>query len=419
MTRLRSTGQQPLGPGADCESSIRTLEFFRATLKDSTVGEGYTSGVLLLKITVVLSSLRAEGTPRLVLAMCEQWRKRGVIPIILTLFSEPPDLAADFRAADIEVICLRWRPRGWSRYLNLAYAVAVLCREREVTGVISMPLGWHAFVAIGAWASGVPTVAHAGNAPSAAWTRSWILFWIEVQLGRPFTRKIICCSEYVLRCVSRAFWLRPAETISIPNGIDPTAWEAPNVMESKSSIFRIVMVGTLEKHKDQATLIDAMPQIISGARAAGREAQLVLVGDGTLRQSLEGLVQEQSISSAVTFVGSATNINEFLHSAHLFVFSTTAQEGQGIALLEAMAAGLPVVASDVGACREVLDNGACGLLVPPKDVSALANAVLSILDCPDHAREMVARAKQRVRKNYDVQVTASRYLSAIDSRQLY
>ncbi len=78
----------------------------------------------------------------------------------------------------------------------------------------------------------------------------------------------------------------------------------------------------------------------------------------------------------------------------VFVFSTTAEEGLGIALIEAMAAGVPVVASDVPACREVLDNGALGVLVPPGDAAALAAAIAGVLALPKAAAERAAAARK-------------------------
>jgi len=93
----------------------------------------------------------------------------------------------------------------------------------------------------------------------------------------------------------------------------------------------------------------------------------------------------------------------------LFVFSTTPEEGQGIALIEAMAAGVPVVASDVGACREVLDDGTLGLLVPPSDPKTLAEAILAVLRDPEAARERAARARDKAFREFDITAMARAY----------
>src|SRR5204863_7697125 len=93
----------------------------------------------------------------------------------------------------------------------------------------------------------------------------------------------------------------------------------------------------------------------------------------------------------------------------VFVFSTTNAEGFGIALAEAMAVGLPVVASDVPACREVLDGGRGGRLVPPKDGPALAGAILGLLADGAGARALGEAAAELARARFDVTDCARKY----------
>jgi glycosyltransferase involved in cell wall biosynthesis len=132
------------------------------------------------------------------------------------------------------------------------------------------------------------------------------------------------------------------------------------------------MVATLERHKDHATLLRAVPTILE-QRPGFR---LRLIGDGSLRMDLEYLTHTLGIADVVEFFGTRRDVAELLGKADLFVFSTTAQEGLGTVLVEALAAGLPVVASDVPACRELLRDGEFGQLVLPADPGALAKAVI-------------------------------------------
>ena len=104
------------------------------------------------------------------------------------------------------------------------------------------------------------------------------------------------------------------------------------------------------------------------------------------------------MSATVRRLGFAAGSPERIDRARSeFVFATTPDEGLGIALIEAMAAGVPVVASDVGACREVLDDGALGLLVPPGDPVALADAIERVRDDPRRGRTRGAGAPQGLR----------------------
>lgn len=141
---------------------------------------------------------------------------------------------------------------------------------------------------------------------------------------------------------------------------------------------RLVMVATLEGHKDHDTLLRAMPAVI----AAVPGVHLSLAGNGSLRPRLEALARSLGIDGRVDFLGSCADVPTLLGGCDLFVFSTTREEGLGTVLIEALAAGLPVVASDVPACRELLEEGRWGVLVNPGDPAALAQAVIRRLGEP-------------------------------------
>ncbi len=123
------------------------------------------------------------------------------------------------------------------------------------------------------------------------------------------------------------------------------------------------------------------------------EFRLRLVGDGRLRIDLEALARKLEIDKKVEFLGSRNDVPELLGSADIFIFSAR-QEGLGSVLLEAMAAGLPIIATDVPACRELLEEGGYGTLVRRNDPDALARAITGVLDVkPDVARgEIYARS---------------------------
>jgi glycosyltransferase involved in cell wall biosynthesis len=149
------------------------------------------------------------------------------------------------------------------------------------------------------------------------------------------------------------------------------------------------MVATLERHKDHATLLRAVPAIT----ARMPDFELWLVGEGSLRGELESLIRELNIVASVRLLGRRTDVGELLGQADVFVLSTTRQEGLGSVLIEALAAGLPVVASDVPACREMLAGGRWGRLIPPGDSQALAEAIHSALMSPtSHEDRQIAAA---------------------------
>jgi glycosyltransferase involved in cell wall biosynthesis len=192
---------------------------------------------------------------------------------------------------------------------------------------------------------------------------------------------MICCSHYVAGEFARS----PgsfASVLCVVYNCAPVLSireEAANARaQRKDHRPRLIMVATLELHKDHATLLKAMAAVVR----AVPEAQLWLAGDGSQRHRLESLGASLGLAATVTFLGSRRDVPALLGQSDVFVFSTTTQEGLGTVLIEALAAGLPIVASDVPACRETLAGGRWGVLVPPADPEALAAALIASLQTP-------------------------------------
>ncbi len=150
------------------------------------------------------------------------------------------------------------------------------------------------------------------------------------------------------------------------------------------------MVATLESHKDHATLIRAAGLL----RDKDFRIEILLVGAGSLEVSLRAQAAELDVGAMVTFVGARRDVPEILGSCDVFVLSTTPDEGRPGVIMEALAAGLPIVASDVEPLREVLENGRWGKLVPAGDPAALAEALVTAAKgCgPDAMRMAECRA---------------------------
>jgi glycosyltransferase involved in cell wall biosynthesis len=165
------------------------------------------------------------------------------------------------------------------------------------------------------------------------------------------------------------------------------------------------MVGRLDDGKDHETLFSA----IGDLRGRNIPVRLKIAGDGARRDALEARAVMSGLQEKIDFLGPRSDIPELLAQADVFAFSVRPEEGLGIALVEAMAAGVPVVASDVGACREVLDNGTCGLLVEPGNATALADGIERLLRDRSLAGELARRARARVEAVYDRRVMARRY----------
>ncbi len=147
----------------------------------------------LQRVLIVLTSLVAEGCPQLALQLARHWQQQGLQVELLCLQDQPTDLRSEFEAVGIPIHTYELG-NGHARYARLISFSYRLCRRQKPKAVLSFPLGWHAFIAIGARLAGVRRFcAHVGNLPPV-WTGSaFRKFRLLVQIGRPFTDRLLCC----------------------------------------------------------------------------------------------------------------------------------------------------------------------------------------------------------------------------------
>ncbi len=159
----------------------------------------------------------------------------------------------------------------------------------------------------------------------------------------------------------------------------------------------LVNVGALVPHKGQKFLIEAMAAV----RRRVPDAQLVIFGEGELRASLETQIRERDLQKHVVLAGFREDVLSLTKSATLFVMSSVT-EGLGSTVLDAMAMGHAVVGTRAGGIPEAVDDGVTGLLVPPGDADALAEALIALLGDPVRRRRMGDAGRARVRAEFGV-----------------
>ena len=204
----------------------------------------------------------------------------------------------------------------------------------------------------------------------------------------------------------------PARRVAVLyNGIDVDAFAASSDratarrdMGAREGEFVILQVARLDYLKDHATAVRTLARVI---RQVPR-ARLVLVGDGPERVGIEALVCELNLSDRVSFLGTRKDVDRLLHGADLFLL-TSVSEGIPLTVIEAMAAGLPVVATDVGGLREVVVEGVTGLLAPASAVVGLADCVLKLANDPDLRSTMGTAGRKRAKDHFDEPRMAAEY----------
>ena len=171
-------------------------------------------------------------------------------------------------------------------------------------------------------------------------------------------------------------------------------------------------VGRLEPVKDQLTLVRAFAELCQ-RRPQDARLRLVLIGDGSMRQELESLVAQTGIQKQVWLAGSVDNVPQLLQSMDVFVLPSLA-EGISNTILEAMACGLPVVATRVGGNEELVVEGETGYLVLREDPGAMAEALQHYIEDETLRVAHGAAARRRAETNFSIHGMVNRYLEVYD-----
>jgi len=197
----------------------------------------------------------------------------------------------------------------------------------------------------------------------------------------------------------------------IPNGVptdeyapDPdrrAQWRQAHGIEPHATV--LVHVGRFAPPKNHALLVEAFAQVRADA-----PLYLLLVGGGELENAVREQVAGLGLESRVRFLGVRADVADILRASDVFVLSSRV-EGNPLSVMEAMAAGLPVVSTAVGGVPELVRDGETGLLVPSEDAGALARAVQALMDDPARRRAMGAAARQDAVSRFDIRHTVRGY----------
>ena len=230
--------------------------------------------------------------------------------------------------------------------------------------------------------------------------------WIE-RLMRPLTTAVVCVAEETREQGLAARTCDLRRTVVIPNAVDVRSFSA---MSGGSSTAQIVGVGRFAYPKDFTTLLKALARVREPCHA-------VLAGAGPALPAVAAAVREHGLSERVELLGARADIPELLGRSDVFVLSSRS-EGFPVSILEAMAAGLPVVATDVGGVAEAVEDGDTGLLVPSADFEALACALGRLLSDADLRRRLGAAGRARALRLFDLPRYRAAYVELYD-RELH
>jgi glycosyltransferase involved in cell wall biosynthesis len=330
----------------------------------------------------VVLSLRVGGLERVVVDLVNH--ASDEFRFVVCCLEEPGEWAREIPPNRGKVVALNRKPGvDW----RLIWKIANLARAEKIDVIHTHNSTAHFYGAVAArfTKARVLHTEHGKNIGQEA--RSHRLNWYADR----FTDFTVAVSEDIARQGRDSKELQPSRLQVIPNGIRVDRFAAPRSSPGR----RIGTVGRLVPEKNYPLLLRAA--------AAIRDSDLILVGDGPLREELR-----KQAGPHVSFLGQRADVSELLAGFDVFVLSSTT-EGMSIALLEAMAAGCPIVVTAVGGNVELIKHMQTGLVVPPNDESALRGAIGRLLADPVLATRLGTAARAIAEKDHSVKAMTESY----------
>ncbi|MBU4305255.1 MAG: glycosyltransferase family 4 protein [Candidatus Omnitrophica bacterium] len=220
------------------------------------------------------------------------------------------------------------------------------------------------------------------------------------QLFPCWGKKVIAISDAVKKHLMIDFYLPENKIALIPNGIDFSRFRiSPKRYDVNYADRTVGIIARLSTVKGHKYLIEAMSQALKEFS----DARLFIFGQGKIKYELIGLAEKLNIQDKVYFLPSVANPAEVLQEIDIFVMPSL-QEGLGLSILEANACGIPVIASNVGGIPTIVKHDVTGLLVPPKEPSALAAAIMKVMENKELAMRLGKRAREEVEQRFSIPV---------------
>lgn len=290
---------------------------------------------------------------------------------------------------------------SWTHGMTISQLVTV-CEEFKPDIFVAHGFSEHIWGRMAALKAHVPHIVHVEHNTRERYTPRRLAQTHELA---PYTDAFVGVSDGVKQALLN-MGMPPARTISIPNGINLQPFRHAREHPYAERDPELVMVSRFSQQKDHVTLIQALHIL----RQKGYTPTLHLAGGGGSRHRkvIEDLVAKSGLSSQVKFLGVHRGVPELLQSKQIFVMSTH-WEGMPLALLEGMAAGMAIVATDVPGVREVIEHGVTGLLTDENDPYHLADCIQYLLDNPDAGRQLGTNAHHQAFREHSRETMNAKY----------
>ena len=364
-------------------------------------------------VALVTSNLKGGGAEQCVVTLANQLYEHGWRPVVVSLGASGA-LSARIRDEGIPIVVMNKR-RGNDPRLTLS--LARVFRRLNVDVVHAN--NWSTLMesVVGARLAGVRSVVHTQHGlhfetGASQHGRNRRCRLVAQRLIAKWLRHIVAVSPEVKQTLL-AEWEVPEDKVSvILNGVplesQPLARAERDARRRQLGFghtdFVVGTMGFFRPVKDFPTLVQAMARVHTNAP----QARLAFIGDGPGRSDLEGLVHRMGLEQIVRFLGWRTDASTILPCLDAFALCSLS-EGISLALLEAMSAGVPIVATRVGGNPLVVQDGETGWLVPPRAADVTADAILALLRDPSTRCAMGRSGRDRARTHFSVDRMARDY----------
>ncbi len=360
-----------------------------------------------MRVLLMLSGLPLSGGERSLVSVLPYLNKiDGITPMLCTLntYRDGP-LVDDFVKTGIERYDLEAKrlldPRSWRRFINLLH-------EKKIDVINSQDQYTNLFAALAYLFTNVPVIMtrHVMQEPMDNFRESMrarMVLWAASH----YSHRLIAVSNAVRSKLEQQAKIPQSRIETIYNGIDVEKFVIRRNKEELRRQFGwnadqkiIIMVAVLRRGKGHEVLFDAISQI----KSAIPSAFIKLIGDGELNTTLRQ--QAAQFGETIEFLGERTDVADLLNASDVLVLPSWS-EALPTVLIEAGAASLPVVATNVGGTAEIVNDEDTGYIVPPGDSQLLAKRLIDVLSDGEKAREMGQRARERVRNLFSLERQAN------------
>lgn len=360
-----------------------------------------------IKLMYVVQNLSPGGLEKLVVELAKRVNRDIFQPSVCCLL--PPGPIELYKELAEEAVKVTYMHKKEGLNYALFPRLFRLFKQERIDLIHSHSSTANFYSSVAAWMAGIKNVINTEHGGIYFETNRKKLINRFLPL---LNKKMVCVSES-LRKDLEEMKLAKDKLMVIPNGIDFDSFGADVDLDAKRKElglnrqdFVVSTVGRLEKVKNQRLLLNSADKVL----AEIPEAKFLIVGAGSLREELEEYAVSLDMGNKVIFLEHRQDVAQILSISNCFV-NCSNSETFGLSIIEAMFSGVPVIATEVGGVKEIIQDNETGILIPKEDKQALIEAILRIKEDAVFSKKLTANAKEKVKANYSIERMVNDYES--------